>query len=259
MSEDRLAHQDREVEFFDSVYGEGAYNPTGNRIKSERELRCILRASPAGRLGRVLSIGCGDGEFERLLAPQAEKVIALDISPQAVEVAARLTDAQGIQNVDFECLSVFDLNWEERFDTVICLAFLHHVPEADIPSLLERVFQHLEPGGMLYSQDPNVKGLLRAVGRVVLGSHYDQYHTPDERELDPDELRDSLRSAGFDSVEIIPIDLTVIPAMYMLAKWPGWILHVLAGVDRIFCASPLRRWASGFAAVSRKSGGGDPR
>ena len=139
MSEDRPAQLDREIEFFDSVYGDGAYNPTGNRIKSERELRSILRASPTGRPGRVLSIGCGDGEFERLLAPHADSVIALDISPQAIEVATRLTKEQGVQNVEFHCLSVSDLNWDERFDTVICLAFLHHVPEQDVPDLLERI------------------------------------------------------------------------------------------------------------------------
>lgn len=253
MSDERLAQLDREVEFFDSVYGEGAYNPTGNRLKSDRELRSILRACRGGRLGRVLSIGCGDGEFERLLAPHADHVTALDISPQAIEVAERITKAQGIENVAFHCLSVSNLNWHERFDTVICLAFLHHVPEADVPDLLARIFEHLEPGGMLYSQDPNVKGLLRAVGRVMLGSRYHDYHTPDERELDPDQLSDSLRSAGFAQVEIVPIDLTVIPAMYMLATRPGWILHVCAWVDRIFCASPLRRWASGFAAISRKA------
>lgn len=120
--------------------------------------------------------------------------------------------------------------------------------------LLERIYRHLEPGGMLYSQDPNVRGLLRAIGRVVLGARYDRYHTPDERELDPDELRDSLLGAGFEWVEIVPIDLTVIPAMYMLARGPGWVFHVCAWVDRLFCASPLRRLASGFAAVSRKAG-----
>lgn len=253
MSERRLAQEDREVEFFDAVYGEGAYNATGNRIKSERELRSILRASPGGSLGRVLSIGCGEGEFERMLAPHAEKVIALDISSQAIELAKQLTAEQRIENLDFQCLSISDLDWDERFDTVICLAFLHHVPEDEVPALLERICEHLEPGGMLYTQDPNVKGLLRAIGRVVLGSSYDRYHTPDERELDPDALRETLLGAGFDRVETVPIDLTVIPAMYMLARQPGWIFHLLAWVDRIFCASPLGRWASGFAAVSRKA------
>jgi 2-polyprenyl-3-methyl-5-hydroxy-6-metoxy-1,4-benzoquinol methylase len=254
MSEERLTRLDRnEVEFFDSVYGSQAYNPTGNRLKSERELHSILRASASGRLGKVLSIGCGDGEFERLLAPHAERVVALDISPEAIDLASRRTKEQGIQNVEFQCLSVFDLGWEEHFDTVICLAFLHHVPEVDVPSLLARIHAHLAPGGMLYTQDPNVKGLLRAVGRVVLGSHYDDYHSPDERELDPDELSESLYGAGFAEVKIAPIDLTLIPAMYMLAKQPGWMLHVCRFVDRVFCATPLRRWASGFAAISRKA------
>ena len=59
--------------------------------------------------------------------------------------------------------------------------------------------------------------------------------------------------SDFARVDIVPIDLTLIPAMYMLAKQPGWILHVCAWLDRLFCASPLRRWASGFAAASRRA------
>jgi len=48
--DERLARLDRnEVGFFDSVYGSQAYNLTGNRLKSERELASLLRAAPRGR------------------------------------------------------------------------------------------------------------------------------------------------------------------------------------------------------------------
>lgn len=253
MNGDPVSRLERnEVDFFDKVYGDQAFNPTGNRIKSRRELRQVLRLQGANGLGRVLSIGCGEGEFERMIAPHAQKVTALDISPAAIELAERLTREQRIENVDFQCLSVDDLSWDERFDTIVCLAFLHHVPENEVPALLERVHAHLEPGGLFYSQDPNAGGILRSIGRVVLGDRYDAYHSEDERELDPEELRRTLLDAGFAEAEIIPIDVTVIPAMYMLARQPGWILHVCAFVDRVFCASPFRRWASGFAAAARR-------
>jgi hypothetical protein len=86
----------------------------------------------------------------------------------------------------------------------------------------------------------------------VLGSRYDAYHSPGERELDADELREQLLAAGFASVGIVPIDLTLLPAMYLLAKRPGWPLYACVALDRLWCATPLGRWASGFAAVSRR-------
>jgi SAM-dependent methyltransferase len=243
----------REIDFFARYYAEQAYHPTGSRLKLLRDLRVLRRAAGARRLGRVLSIGCGDGEFERLLAPHCERVTALDISPEAIEIASRLARDAGLSNIEFRCLPIAALEWTEAFDTITCVAFLHHVPPTELPALLQRIHQHLVPGGLFYSQDPNAHGVLRRLGRVVLGAGYDAYHSPDERELDAGELRAQLLGAGFASVKIVPIDLTLVPAMYLLAKRPGWPLHACSAVDRLWCATPLGRWASGFAAISRRS------
>ena len=248
----RSERDQREIDFFASYYAEQAYNPVGSKLKLKRDLRALLAAT-GRRLGRVLSIGCGDGEFERMLAPHADRVTALDISPEAIEIARHHAKRAGLSNLEFRCLGVNELEWSERFDTITCVAFLHHVPEAELPDLLRRVHEQLAPGGVFYSQDPNVNGVMRKIGRVVMGSHYDDYHSADERELDPDELRAQLSEAGFAIVEIVPIDLTLLPAMYILAKRPSWPLHVCALVDRAWCATPLGRWASGFAALSRRA------
>lgn len=46
------------------------------------------------RYARALEIGCGAGSFTRLLAGITEQVVALDISPTAIECAARRDLAQ---------------------------------------------------------------------------------------------------------------------------------------------------------------------
>ena len=243
----------REIDFFARYYAEQTYHPTGSRLKLQRDLRVLRRAAGARGLGRVLSIGCGDGEFERMLAPHCERVTALDISPEAIEIASRFASDAGISNIEYRCLPIAALEWTEAFDTITCVAFLHHVT-TELRALLRRCHEHLVPGGLFYSQDPNVHGILRKIGRAVLGERYDAYHSPDERELDADELREELLAAGFGSVEIVPIDLTLVPAMYLLAKRPGWPLYACTAVDRLWCGTPLGRWASGFAAISRRSG-----
>jgi SAM-dependent methyltransferase len=242
--------------FFAAYYGEQRYHPVGWRLRMERDLRVLLAAAGPAGLGRTLSIGCGDGAFELLLAPHAESVVGVDLSPEAIAAADRARDAQGARNASFRCTSFRDLPWDERFDTIVCLAFLHHVPEAELPEFLRACHAHLVPGGRFFSQDPNARGALRAVGRVVLGGGYDRYHTPDERELDPAVLAADLQRAGFASVAVHHVDLTLIPACYVLARWPAWPLRLAALADRAFCASPLARWSSGFAAVARKSGDG---
>jgi 2-polyprenyl-3-methyl-5-hydroxy-6-metoxy-1,4-benzoquinol methylase len=243
----------REIEFFARYYAEQAYHPTGSRLKLARDLRVLRRAAGARGLGRVLSIGCGDGEFERMLAPCSEHVTAIDLSPEAIAIAKRLAERERVPNLEFRCVSFAAHEWTDAFDTIVCVAFLHHVPAAELPELLRRIHDRLAPGGLFYAQDPNVHGILRKIGRIALGSRYDAYHSPDERELDADELRDQLRTAGFASVAILPIDLTLLPAMYLLAKGPGWPLYSCAALDRLWCSTPLGRWASGFAAIARRA------
>ena len=247
--------EEREREFFDRYYEEEACNPTGLRLRMQRELRSLRRRARDRRIGRVLSIGCGDGLFESLLAPCAESVLGIDLSDEAVARARARSATLGLRNAEFRCLPLSELRWDESFDAIVCLAFLHHVPEAELPHLLASVHAHLRPGGFFYSQDPGRDGALRRVGRVLLGARYDRYHSPDERELDPQAVAGQLRTAGFSTVEIGWIDFTLIPAQYFLPRAPGWLMHPCVWLDRALCATPLARWGSGFTVFATRAGG----
>jgi SAM-dependent methyltransferase len=200
----------------------------------------------------VVSVGCGDGAFELMLASRAESVLGVDLSPEAIETARRAQAASGLSNVEFRCVSLADLVLTERFDTFVCLAFLHHLPAVALAEFFRTASACLEPDGLFYSQDPNVHGLLRLIGRRVMGRRYDAYHSADERELDPGEVSAALAAAGFRDIGIRYIDLTLIPSLHALVRGPDAIFHVCDAVDRRWCASPLARWASGFAVVARK-------
>ena len=242
--------EDAERKFFAGYYAEQRYNPTGWRLRLRRDARMLCAAAPGGRLGRVLSIGCGDGQFELLLAARAQSVLGVDISPEAIEVARR-AQAQAGTNVEFRCVSVADLELAERFDTVVCVAFLHHLPAAGLTGFLQFVASRLEPGGLLYTQDPSVHGFFRWLGHLVLRDTYDTYHSPDERELDG-EVLGALGTAGFSNVVLRYIDVTLIPMLYAAMRGPAPLFYACSAFDRVWCASPLARWASGFCVVARK-------
>jgi SAM-dependent methyltransferase len=249
---DRTRTETDERAFFARYYAEQRYHPVGWRLRMQRDLRVLRDAAGARGLGKVLSVGCGDGAFELLAAKHADSVLAVDLSPEAIAVAEHARAASGVRNVEFRCASFRDLPWDEKFDTIVCLAFLHHVSEAELPGFLRACHEHLAPGGVFFSQDPNVHGVLRAIGRVVMGAGYDKYHSPEERELDPEELRGQLHEAGLGAVQIRHVDLTLIPACYVIRRGPGLPLQLLAWLDRAWCATPLARWSSGFAAWGRR-------
>jgi SAM-dependent methyltransferase len=188
-----------------------------------------------------------------MLAPAADTVLGIDISPEAIDVARAAQARAGVSNVEFRCVALADLELTEQFDTVVCVAFLHHLPAAGLAPFLGFVASHLKAGGLLYTQDPNVHGLLRHVGRVVMGKRYDTYHTPDERELDSDEVMAALGQAGFSTPTLRWIDTTLIPSCYAARRAPAAFFHACAVFDRLWSASPLARWASGFSIVARKA------
>ena len=75
----------------------------------------------------ALEIGCGTGAFARLLAKRADSVLALDLSPQMIQLARARSNQY--PNIDFQVADA--LAWEfptEQFDCIISIATLHHLP-----------------------------------------------------------------------------------------------------------------------------------
>lgn len=108
----------------------------------------LLGRIPA-RCGRVLEIGCGTGEFSRLLAGRAGEVLALDLSPQMIRLARERSQAH--PNIEFVVgdAAAHPLP-AERFDCVVTLTTLHHLP-AEL--ILRRVREALRPGGVFVCLD----------------------------------------------------------------------------------------------------------
>jgi SAM-dependent methyltransferase len=108
----------------------------------------LLKQLPSQRQ-TVLDIGCGTGEFSRLLSKRFERVIASDLSPNMIEVAKQRS--RQFSNIDFQVADI--LQWEpgaEQFDAIVSIATLHHLP---VESLLPRLKAALKPGGRLIILD----------------------------------------------------------------------------------------------------------
>ncbi len=106
--------------------------------------RFLLKQLPA-RCGTVLDIGCGTGEFSRLIAQRAKRAIAIDLSSNMVEVAKQRSSQYA--NIDFQVGDI--LQWEfpvEQFDAIVSIATFHHLP---VESLLPHLKSALKPGGRL--------------------------------------------------------------------------------------------------------------
>src|SRR4051794_29036947 len=136
-------------------------------------VRRILALTGAGKASRVLSLGCGIGDTELLLAPHVGEVFGIDLSPAAVRQACADATRLGIGNAHFERATTA----QGRFDVVIAIFFLHHLPDDDLAGLPERLKELLVRGGAFYSLDPSRRRLSGAVGRRLIPRLMKRYQT----------------------------------------------------------------------------------
>ena len=103
--------------------------------------------------GRVLEIGCGNGVFSRMLAERAERVVALDIAPSAIELARASGDADG--KIDFRVANVmeFDPRAEAPWDLVVLSETVPYIgwlyPLFDVAWLASELCAATAPRGRL--------------------------------------------------------------------------------------------------------------
>lgn len=101
------------------------------------------------RCRRILEIGCGAGEFSRLLAARAESVLAIDLSPQMIRLARERSKLYA--NVEFVNADVLTYQLpDDYFDCVATLTTLHHLPAERV---LGRIKKTLKPGGVFVCLD----------------------------------------------------------------------------------------------------------
>jgi SAM-dependent methyltransferase len=106
--------------------------------------RILLAAVPPG-CRRALDIGCGQGEFVRLLAQRVESVEGIDRSGDMIQRAKGLN--RGLPNVEFHEGDFMEYPTEAgSFDFVSAIAVLHHMPF--VPAL-EKARSAIRPGGVL--------------------------------------------------------------------------------------------------------------
>lgn len=103
--------------------------------------------------GHVLDIGAGTGCHSLALQQWGTKVLAIDVSPQAIEIMAH-RGVKAYQHVD-----VFDFQ-QRRYDTLLLM--MHGIGMVQDLSGLDRFLSHahelLQPGGQILLDSLDVRG-----------------------------------------------------------------------------------------------------
>jgi len=226
--------EEREFAYYENLYGgfgAGHFSKPGVVAFREYLVARLLKAAGADAESKVLSIGCGVGDTELLIAPHVGQVTGIDLSPTAIRAATRAAAERAVRNVRF-----LEGGWpvlpleRESFDVILAIFFLHHLPDSALAAFPRQVLPWLQKGGRFYALEPSARRLSGFLGKLLVPGLMKKYQTEDERQLGRETTAAPFRQAGFTTVT-------------------GWF---------DFCSTPLAglfpEWASGYRAARRLDG-----
>jgi SAM-dependent methyltransferase len=90
---------------------------------------------------RILDLGCHEGGFSIELARQGSDVVGIEAREAHFAKACYAKDVLGLSNVEFVRDDVRRVSVDQygRFDVVLCLGILYHLPAPDVVPFLEQV------------------------------------------------------------------------------------------------------------------------
>ena len=95
----------------------------------------------------VLEFGCGTGSTAIIHAPYVKQIRAIDISGNMIAIAKSKAEAQDINNVTFEQLTIEELKIDDcTYDAVLGLSILHLLENKE--QAIAKVYKMLKPGGI---------------------------------------------------------------------------------------------------------------
>jgi SAM-dependent methyltransferase len=114
--------------------------------------------------GRVLDLGCGNGRLANLFKDRRVKYLGVDFSENLIKVAQ--DNFKGVGNVKFEVGDLLTYKSKDKFDLILAIASLHHIPtKKEQLRVLKNIFHNLNNDGVVVLTNWN---LLQAKWRPYL-------------------------------------------------------------------------------------------
>jgi SAM-dependent methyltransferase len=149
----------------------------------------------------VLELGCGTGYFTKELARCGADIVAVDVSPELLEIARADCPAK---NVRYEIQNACALTYRGAvFDSVVGSSVLHHL---EIREALREIYRVLKSGGTIYFTEPNMLNPQIAIQKNVSWVKRKLGDSPDETAFFRWPLQRLLERTGFRDVRIDPFD-----------------------------------------------------
>lgn len=114
----------------------------------------------------ILEIGCGAGFSAQYLNGKFERFVGLDYSEKLIEYAEKHNSSMHTQ---FVCKNINEFKTEEKFDVILMIGVLHHIPDAG--HVIENLKKYLKDNGVIIVNEPQsgnpLVGWLRRIRKMI--------------------------------------------------------------------------------------------
>ena len=175
----------------------------------------------------ILEIGCGTGYFTRELTRRGADIVAIDVSPDLLEIAKAKYSAP---NVRYEIQNAYALTYADAmFDSVVGSSILHHL---EIEDALREIYRVLKPGGTIYFTEPNMLNPQIAMQKNIPWIKRRLGDSPDETAFFRWSMRRLLEQTGYGNIQIDPFD-------FLHPKTPVPLIDPLNALGHFFENMPV--------------------
>ncbi len=202
------------------------------KVKANYIEEIVTRQFPGRKDIRALDVGCGVGNYHRLLAPSFGFLAGVDVSTECIDTARTRNTG-----VEYKSYDGSTLPYESNsFDIAFTICVMHHVPPLQWRSFTSEIHRVLRTGGLalVFEHNPRNPLTMRAVNQCPFDA--------DAVLLGSGQTCRLLHEAGFGKVT--PRFILSLPAKTKL----------LRTLDRLFSRIPL---GAQYYVCAEKIGGGD--
>jgi SAM-dependent methyltransferase len=137
---------ERAREFWDRIFREAALD--AKDAPSGRDLSDIVGRLRAASAVDVLDVGCGFGRWSMTLARAGFRVLAVDVSSEAVRAVREQARSEGLTIGTAVCAAQELSRLGVHVDAIVCNSVLDHMRPSDAARAAGSMAQVLRPGGL---------------------------------------------------------------------------------------------------------------
>lgn len=190
-----------------------------------------------GKKGRIFDIGCGRGEFLRLLKEKNIDAFGID----TFEQYKKLGEFHGIDIIIGDGIEYLN-DTEEIFGGIFCAQVIEHIGIENIIKLCNLAYKKLENGGCLVLETPNPT----CISTMTSAFYIDPTH---DKPIHPLLLQYIVKKAGFSDCQIIYPDHSQMPLPLIISEKIENIEEVNNAICRI---SNLLYGSQDYAIIANK-------